>query len=74
MKAIRIHVENGRITGDAPAGLADGDFELALAEPDDLSDDELVRLDASLARGLADVTAGRTQPAADVADSLLRGR
>ena len=75
MKAIRIHVENGQITGDAPAGLPDGDFELALAEPDDdMSDEEFLRLEAALARGVEAIKAGRTRPAEDVAAELLRGR
>ena len=73
MKAIRIHVENGRISGDAPVGLVDGDFELALADPeDDMSDEELARLDAFLVRGLEAIRAGKTRSAVDVADELLR--
>lgn len=75
MKAIRIHVEKGQITGDAPAGLPDGDFELALAEPDDdMSDEEFAQLGAALARGLESLKAGRTRDAGTFAAELLRGR
>jgi hypothetical protein len=74
MKAIRVRVENGRITGNAPPGLPDGDVDLCLAEPDDeMSDDELSRLNAALARGFESIQAGRFRAAADVI-SDLRGR
>ena len=73
MKAISVRVENGRITGTAPEGLPDGDFELALIEPeDDMLDEEFIRLEAALHNGLDDVKQGRTLPAADVASALLR--
>jgi hypothetical protein len=73
MKAIAIHVENGKISGDAPAGLPDGDFELALVQPpDDLTDDEFAKVEAVLLRGVEAVRVGATQDAADVAARLLR--
>ena len=73
MKAISVHIENGRITGTAPDGLPDGDFELALVEPeDDMSEEEFVRLDSALRAGLDDVKQGRTRSAGDVAEALLR--
>ena len=73
MKAIRVRVENGRITGDAPAGLPDGEVDLCLAEPDDeMSDEELARLNEALARGFASITAGRFRPAADVIADIRR--
>jgi len=44
MKAIRVRVENGGITGDAPPGLPDGEVDLCLADADDdLSEAELAR-------------------------------
>ena len=55
MKAIRVRVENGRITGVAPPGLPDGEIELCIAEPDDMdemTDAELAQLDESLQRTL----------------------
>jgi hypothetical protein len=74
MKAIRVHVENGRITGEAPEGLPDGDLDLVLAEPEDeMSDAELARLNEALSRGFDAVKAGRFRPAADVSADL-RGK
>ena len=71
MKAIRVHVENGRITGEAPEGLPDGDVDLVLAEPeDDMSDEELARLNEALGRGFEAIKAGRFRPAADVIADL----
>ena len=71
MKAIRVRVENGYISGHAPPGLPDGDVDLCLAEPDDeMSDDELARLNAALARGLESIEAGRFRLAADVIADL----
>jgi hypothetical protein len=73
MKAIRVHVENGRITGEAPPELPDGEVELRLAEPEDeMSDEELARLDDALARGFESIKAGRFRPAADVIKHLRR--
>jgi hypothetical protein len=75
MKAIRIRVENGRISGDAPAGLPDGELEVCLVDSDDdgMTDDELVRLNDALARGFESLQAGRVRPAADVIAELRRG-
>jgi len=73
MKAIRVHVENGRISGDAPAGLPDGDVDLCLADPDDeMSDDELARLNEALARGFESIEAGRFRSAAALVSDLRR--
>jgi hypothetical protein len=73
MKAIRVRVENGRITGDAPAGLPEGEIELCLAEPDDeMTDDEAARLNDVLARGFESIRAGRFRPAAAVIADLRR--
>lgn len=74
MKAIRVTVQNGRITGEAPAGLPDGEVDLCLAEPEDeMSDEELARLNEALARGFDSIKAGRFRPAADVIADL-RGK
>lgn len=73
MKAIRVRVENGRITGDAPPGIPDGEIELRLTEPeDDMSDDELARLNEALALGFEQIKAGQFRPAADVIAELRR--
>lgn len=67
MKAIRVRVENGRITGEAPPGLPDGDLDLCLADADDdLSEAELARLNEALDRGFEAVKAGRFRPTQDV--------
>ena len=74
MKAIRVRVENGRITGEAPPGLPDGEVDLCLAEPeDDMSDEELARLNGALDRGFESIKAGRFRPAADAIADLRRG-
>ena len=73
MKAIRVRIENGRITGEAPAGLPDGEVDLCIAEPDDeMSADELARLNEALTRGFESIKAGRFRPAADVISDLRR--
>lgn len=74
MKALRVRVEQGLLTGEAPEGLPDGEFEVCLAdEDDDLSDAELARLNDVLRRGFAAIGGGRVRPAADVIADL-RGR
>jgi hypothetical protein len=73
MKAIRVRVENGRITGDAPAGLPEGEVELCLAEPDDeMTDDDRARLNEALSRGFESIKAGRFRPATAVIADLRR--
>ena len=72
MKAIRVGVENGQITGEAPAGLPDSELDLCLADDDDdeMSDDELARLNETLTRAFESVKAGRVRPASDVIAEL----
>lgn len=74
MKAIRVRVENGRISGEAPPGLPDGDVDLCLADDADdaMTDEELARLNDALARGFESIKAGRFRPAADVIADLRR--
>ena len=73
IKAISVHVENGRITGTAPEGLPDGDFELSLVEDEDeMAEEDFVRLEAALHQGLDDVKQGRTRSAADLAAALVQ--
>ena len=73
MKAIRVRVENGRISGDAPAGRPDGEVDLCLADDDDdLSADELTRLNDALVSGFESIKAGRFRSAADVVSDLRR--
>jgi hypothetical protein len=71
MKTVRVRVENGRITGQAPPGFPEGDVEVRLVEPEDeMSDEELQRLDEALARGFESIKAGRFRPASDVIAAL----
>lgn len=73
MKAIRVRIENGRITGDAPAGMPEGEVELCLAEPhDEMSESELARLNDALTKGFESIKSGRFRPAADVISDLRR--
>src|ERR1043165_8742658 len=67
MKAIRVRVENGRITGDAPPGLPEGEIDLVLADTDDdMPDAELARLNNALERGFEALKVGRFRAARDV--------
>ena len=71
MKAIRVRVENGRSSGDAPAGLPEGEVDLALADADDdMNETELARLNEALERGFESIKAGRFRPARDALADL----
>lgn len=73
MKPIRVRVESGRITGDAPLGLPDGEVDLCLADADDdLSEADLARLNEALDRGFEAAKAGRFRPAQDVIADIRR--
>ncbi len=73
MKAIRVHVENGRISGDAPPGLPEGEVDLCLADPDEeMTEDDLARLNDALARGFESLREGRFRPASEVIADLRR--
>jgi hypothetical protein len=74
MKAIRVRVENGRITGDAPPGLPEGEIDLAIAEEDDdeMSEAELAKLNDAIERGFEGIKAGRYRLASDVVAELRR--
>lgn len=76
MKAIRVRIENGRITGDAPPGLPEGEVDLVLADSDDeMTEAELARLNDALEHGLEAIKAGRFRPARDaIADLRQRLR
>ena len=66
IKAIRIHVENGRISGDASPGLREGNVDLVLADGDDeMTEAELVRLHNALELGFAAIKAGGFRSARD---------
>jgi hypothetical protein len=51
---------DGRISGDAPPGTRDGDLDMRIAEPeDDMSDEELARLNEALGQGFEQIKAGQ---------------
>ncbi len=76
MEALKVRVENGKIIGDAPRGIAEGtELELCLAEPhDEMSDRELAALNAALDAGWQSMEAGRYRPAAKVISKLRSKR
>ena len=76
METLKVRVENGKLIGDAPAGLVEGtELELCLAEPDDeMSAAELERLRKALDAGWRSVEAGRFRPAEDVVAELRARR
>lgn len=76
MQNLQVRVENGRIVGDAPAGLPDGtELELCLADPgDDMTDDELADLNRALETAWRSVEAGRLRAAQDIISDLRSGR
>jgi hypothetical protein len=75
MRALKVRVQDGRITGDAPPGLPDGDLDLCLAEPEEeMSEEELARLNQVLEAGFEAIQAGRFRPAAEVIAELRARR
>jgi hypothetical protein len=71
MKAVKVRVENGHITGEAPAGLAAGEHDLCLADDaDDMIDEDLALLDAAIERSWQDAKAGRVVAADEVVAEL----
>ena len=72
MEALKVRVENGKIVGDAPRSLAEGtEKELCLAEPhDEMTEEEVVALQAALDAGWRSMESGRYRPAAEIVDEL----
>ena len=71
MKAIRVRVENGRISGDAPPGLPEGDLDLVLADGDDeMTEVELAQLNDALELGFEAIKAGDFRPAREAVAEL----
>jgi len=72
MTLLKAHVENGRVVLDEPTDLPDG-TELrvfAVADGDDLDDQERAELHAAIREGLEEMKVGRTYSAADVIAEL----
>jgi hypothetical protein len=60
MQVIKATVRKGRIVVDEPTTLPDGhEVELCVLNDDGMSEDERLRLHASIARGIRDGRAGR---------------
>ena len=75
MKALKLRVAGGWITGEAPPGMPDGDVEVCLAEPDEeMTPDELERLNQALDAGWRSVQAGRFRPATEAIQALRARR
>ncbi len=75
MRALKVHVQDGRITGDAPPGLPEGELDLCLAEPEDeMSDEDAARVNDVLESGWQAIQAGRFRPVADVIAELRARR
>jgi hypothetical protein len=71
MKTVRGRGEDRRITGQAPAERSERDGELRLAEPEDeMTREELAKLDDALSRGFESARAGRVRPVWEVIDTL----
>lgn len=76
MANIKVRVENGKIIGDAPPGLEEGaELELSIADPEDeMTDEELGRLNQALEEAWRSVKEGRVRPAEDVLGDLRSRR
>lgn len=76
METLKVRVENGKLIGEAPAGLPEGtELELCLAEPEEeMTANELAQLRAALDAGWGSVEAGRFRPAEDVLAELRAAR
>ena len=79
MQPLKARVANGRILLDEPTDRPDGEVvelvpldEVLAAGGDYLDSEERARLHQAIDRGLADVKAGRTTPAAVVLEELRR--
>lgn len=75
MNALKLRVQDGLISGQAPPGLPDGEIELCLAELDDeMPETELAKLNQVLESGWQAVQRGRFRPVADVIAEMKLGR
>lgn len=74
MKAIKARVVNGRLVVDAPVSFPEGtELELQVADvSEELDEAEQAALDASLARGWAEVQAGQDMLPAEELIKRLR--
>lgn len=75
MKALKVRVQDGHISGEAPPGLPEGELELCLAEPDEeMTEEEAAEVNRLIEAGWHAIQQGRFRPASDVlADLRSRG-
>ena len=76
MDNLKVRVQNGKVVGDAPPGLEEGEeLELSIADPgDDLTEEELAQLNRALEEAWRSVKEGRVRPAEDVLSKLRSKR
>jgi len=72
MRALKAHVENGRIVIDEPTNLPEGaELAVVIAEGgDQLDDEEREQLHSSIERGIADMREGREKGLDEFIDEL----
>ncbi len=72
MKTLKVRIENGKMVGEAPPGLSEGEeLDLCIADPgDDMTEAELAALNKALEAGWRSVEAGRFRPVAEVIADL----
>src|SRR5690606_25592987 len=75
MQALKARVEGGKVIVEDEVELPDGELYLKPVDIiESLTDDELAELDAKLARGSADIEAGRMVDASEVLAKLRARR
>jgi hypothetical protein len=76
MLGLRARVHNGRLVVDEPTELPEGTVLNLVVddEGDDMDDSERAALDASIARSIEAIRAGRVRPASDVVADLRAKR
>ncbi len=76
MNTLKVRVENGKIVGEAPAGLPEGtELELCVADPGDaMSPEELAALNRTLDAAWGSIEAGRFRAAECVIEDLRKAR
>ncbi len=74
MNTLKVRVENGKIVGEAPAGLPEGtELELCVADPGDaMSPEELAALNRTLDAAWRSIEAGRFRAAERVIEDLRK--
>ncbi len=76
MNTLKVRVENGKIVGQAPAGLPEGtELELCVADPGDaMSPEEVAVLNQALDAAWRSVQTGSFRPVEQVVEKLRNER